>query len=139
MRTFEEFVKQGIVKKKKKDEARARDLIEGAEKRKHVMEKCLPLNQETAVQIMEECYDIMRELLEAKLSKDGYKSYSHEAVVSYLTNLGFPKDVVIFIDKLREIRHGTKYYGKAVSEEYAKKVKEFLEQVYPRLRKILLE
>lgn len=139
MRTFEEFLKQGIVKIKKKDEARARDLVEGAEKRKHVMEKYLPLNQETAIQIIEECYDIIRELLEAKLSRDGYKSYSHEAVVSYLTNLGFSKDVVIFVDKLREIRHGTKYYGKVVSEEYAQKVKEFLEQVYPKLRKIFLE
>lgn len=137
MRTFEEFLNQGIVKKKKKDEARARSLIEGAEKRKKVMEKYLPLNQETAVQIIEECYDIIRELLESKLSKEGYKSYSHEAVISYLANLDFPKDEVIFIDKLREIRHGTKYYGKAVNEEYAKKVKDFLEQIYPKLKKIV--
>ena len=139
MRAFEEFVKQGIVKKKKKDDARARDLIEGAEKRKHVMEKYLPLNQETAIHIIEECYDVIRELLEAKLSKEGHKSYSHEAVVSYLAELGFSKDVVTFFDTLREIRHGTKYYGRAVSEEYAQKVKEFLGQVYPRLKKILLD
>ncbi len=111
--------------------------IEGAEKRKHVMEKYLPLNQETAVQVIEECYDVIRELLEAKLRIEGYKSYSHEAVASYLTSLGFSKDAIIFFDKLREIRHRTKDYGKVVSEEYAKKVKEFLGQVYPRLRKII--
>jgi len=138
MRTFEEFLKQGLVKKKKKDEARAKSLIEGAEKRKAVMEKYLPLNAETAVQITEECYDIIRELLEAKLSNEGYKSYNHEAVISYLAELGFSKDELIFVDTLREIRHGTKYYGKIVNEEYAQKVKEFLDKIYLKLKKIAL-
>lgn len=139
MRSFNEFLKQGLVRKKKADEARAKSLIVGAEKRKAVMEKYLPLNDETAVQITEECYDIIRELLEAKLSKDGYKSYNHEAVVSYLIELGFSKEEVIFVDTLREIRHGTKYYGKVVNDEYAQKVKEFLSKIYPKLRKIALE
>ncbi|MEK6909383.1 MAG: hypothetical protein AABX23_05015 [Nanoarchaeota archaeon] len=76
-------------------------------------------------------------MLESKLSKDGYKSYNHEAVISYLTELGFTKEEVIFVDKLREIRHGTKYYGKTVNEEYAQKVKEFLEKIYDRLKNLL--
>ncbi len=139
MRTFEEFLEQGLVKKKKKDEARAKSLIEGAGKRKAIMEKYLPMNEETAIQIIEESYDIIRELLEAKLSKEGYKSYNHEAVVSYLSNLEFSKDEVIFVDKLREIRHGTKYYGKEVSLEYAEKVKKFLDEIYEKLKKIASE
>ena len=139
MRTFEEFLKQGLIKKKTKDESRARDLIKGAEERKKVMEKYLPLNQETAVKIVEECYDVIREFLEAKLSKEGYKSYNHEAVVSYLIKLDFSRDEVIFVDRLREIRHGTKYYGKHVELEYAKKVKEFLNEIYPKLKKIVSE
>jgi len=139
MRTFKEFLAQGLIKKKGKDEARAKSLVEGAEKRKKVMEKYLPVNQETAVQITEECYDIIRELLEAKLSMEGYKSYNHEAVVSYLEEIGFPKDEVIFVDKLREIRHGTKYYGKNVDLEYAKKVKDFLDLIYSKLKKIASE
>lgn len=102
MRTFKEFIEQGIVKKKKKDEARAKSLVEGAERRKNVMEKYLTLNEETAVQIIEESYDVIRELLEAKLSIEGYKTYSHEAVVSYLTNIGFSKDEVTFFDRLRD-------------------------------------
>lgn len=139
MRTFKEFLEQGMIKNKRKDEARAKSLVEGAEKRKRVMEKYLPVNQETAVQITEECYDIIRELLEAKLSKEGYKSYNHEAVVAYLEELGFPKDEIVFVDKLREIRHGTKYYGKDVDLEYAKKVKSFLDLVYLKLRKLASE
>ncbi|MEK6917702.1 MAG: hypothetical protein AABW51_02030 [Nanoarchaeota archaeon] len=136
MRTFAEFLKQGLVKKKTKDESRAKSLIKGAEERKKIMEKYLPLNEETAVQIVEECYDVIRELLEAKLSKDGYKSYNHEAVISYMTNLGFSRDEVVFVDKLREIRHGIKYYGKYVGLEYAEKVKDFLNKIYSKLKKI---
>ena len=139
MRTFKEFLELGFVKKKRKDEARARSLIDGSERRKQVMEKYLPLNSETAVQIIEESYDIIRELLEARLSKEGYKSYNHEAVILYLAELGFSKDKVLFVDRLREIRHGTKYYGKTVDVEYAKKAKEFLEEIYPKLRKLALD
>lgn len=138
MRAFKEFVGQGLVKKKKRDEARANSLIEAAEKRKNVMEKYLPINEETAVQIIEESYDVIRELLEARLSKDGYKSYNHEAVISYMTDLEFPKDEVVFVDKLREIRHGTKYYGKSVKVEYAQKVRSFLDSIYTRLKKTAL-
>lgn len=139
MRTFEEFVKQGVVKKKKRDEDRASSLIGGAEKRKHVLEKYLPLNEETAVQVIEECYDIVRELLEATLSAEGYKTYSHEATVAYFAKLGFPKDEVLFLDALREVRHGTKYYGKSVAIDYAQRVQQFLKSLYPKLCKIALE
>ncbi len=138
MRAFEEFVKHDIVKKKNKDEARAQDLIEGAEKRKKVMEKYLPLNEETAIKITEECYDIILGLIEAKLNKEGYKTYSHEAKVAYFAELGFPREDVTFLDNLREIRHGTKYYGKNVLLDYAQRVKDFLESVYSKLRKIAL-
>ena len=139
MRTFEEFLKLGFVRKKKIDEARAESLIRGAEERKKVMEKYLPLNEETTMKIVEECYDIIREFLEAKLSKDGYKSYNHEAVVSYLTNLGFSKNDVSFFDKLREVRHGTKYYGKKVEKDYAKNVLNFVKEIYPKLKRKVLD
>lgn len=117
MRTFDEFLKIGLVKKRSKNEAKANSLIESAEKRKRVVEKYLPLNEETAVQIMEELYDVVRELLEAKLSREGYKSYNHEAVVAYFGELGFSRHEVVFLDRLREIRNGTKYYGKNISIE----------------------
>ena len=64
---------------------------------------------------------------------------NHEAVVAYLADLGFSKDEVVFVDKLREIRHGTKYYGKSVDVEYAQKVREFLDVLYSKLKKIASE
>ena len=139
MRTFEEFVQHNIVRKKKKDELLAQNILQGAQHRKNILEKYLPLNEETSVQIIEGCYDIIRELIEATLSKEGYKTYSHEAAVAYFAYLGFGKADVDFLDTLREVRNGTKYYGKLVMFDYAKRVKEFLERHYSRLLKIASE
>ena len=44
MRSFNEFLKQGLVRKKKADEARAKSLIVGAEKRKAVIKFIILLN-----------------------------------------------------------------------------------------------
>lgn len=136
MRSFKEFLEQGMIKEREKDEARARNLIKSAEKRKSVMEKYLPLNEETAVQVIEESYDVIRELLEAKLCKRGYKRYNREAVVAYSAELGFSEEDVLFVDRLREIRHRTTYYGKSVTSEYAQKVKDFLGGIYEKLKEI---
>jgi len=139
MREFKEYLASGIVKKRAKNEARAKSLLDAAEKRKNVMEKYLPLNGETSVKIIEECYDVIRELLEAKLINEGYKTYSHEAAVSYLKVLGFSQDKIIFLDELRKVRNGTKYYGEQTDEEYARKVKEFLSDNYTKLRSAVLD
>ena len=82
-------------------------------------------------------YDVVRELIEAKLLLGGYKSYSHEATVSYLKSLGFSSSEVEFMDELRDIRNHTKYYGHLVNVEYAKKVSEFVNKLYPKIERMI--
>ena len=134
MRNFDEFVKKGIVKKRRKDSARAKSLIDEAEKRLKFY-KAIPLKDDSANYIIENMYDVIRELIEAKLLLEGYKSYSHEAKVSYLKNLNFTISEVKFLDDLRMIRNKTKYYGHRINEEYAKRVLDFVDKIYSRLKK----
>lgn len=136
MRHFNEFLKIGLVKVRSKDLARAKSLIESAKKRKKVMEKYLPLNEETSKQITEESYDIIRELIEAILSKNGYKSYSHEATISFLKELNFSDYDIKFADDLRKVRNGSKYYGEDIDVEYTKKVSQFLNEIFDKLNKL---
>ena len=82
-------------------------------------------------------YEVIRELIEAKMILEGYKSYSHEATVSYLKKLGFSSSEVEFMDELRSIRNQTRYYGHLVNVEYAKKVSEFVNKTYPRLKTLI--
>ena len=139
MKKFEEYLNEGTIKKQKSDMPRAKSLLEAAEKRRYFIKKYIPLNEETTVQIIEECYDIIRELIESKLSKEGYKTYSHEATISYLKTLNtFSENEIRFIDELRKIRHGTKYYGKTISLEYATRVINFLNNIYEKLKKFAI-
>lgn len=136
MRNFSEFAKHEIVKKKKVDEARAESLVESAKERLEFV-KTINFEEKNSKYIAENVYDVIRELIEAKLCLEGYKSYSHEATISYLKDLGFSEQEVKFVDELREVRHGIKYYGKDVGVEYARRVYEFLDSIYSRLKRLV--
>ncbi len=136
MKNFEEYLKKGIVKTRNKNIKRVKSLLEEAHKRLKFY-NAIPISEESANYIIENMYDVIRELIEAKLLLDGYKSYSHEATVSYLKKLEFSSSEVEFMDELRNIRNQTKYYGHLVNTEYAKKVSEFVNKSYPRLKALI--
>src|SRR3989344_4372373 len=129
MKNFEEYLKRGIVKIRKKNIERVKSLIEESDKRLRFYNN-MPISEDSANYIIENMYDVIRELIEAKMLLDGYKSYSHEATVSYLKKLEFSFSEVEFMDELRDIRNHTKYYGHLVNTEYAKKVSEFVNKTY---------
>lgn len=133
MKIFEEYLKKGLVKTRKENTARVKSILEEVDKRLKFF-NAIPISEESANYIIENMYDVMRELIEAKLLLEGYKSYSHEAIVSYLKKLGFSSSEVGFMDELRDIRNHTKYYGHLVNSEYAKKVSEFVNKAYPKLK-----
>jgi len=143
MKKFEEYVKENIVKKITPDFSRAKSLKEEAQKRKQFLEKLtlkLPLTDENANYYLEHIYDIIMELIRAKMLKDGYKSSglgAHEAEISYLKNQGFKQTTIDLLDELRYFRNGIKYYGKKLDEEYAQKCLELLKQNYDLLKKLI--
>ncbi|MFH1971873.1 MAG: hypothetical protein ABIJ18_00160 [archaeon] len=61
------------------------------------------------------------------------KTFSHEAEVAYLRNLGFSEKKIEFMNQLRYFRNGIKYYGKEFDKEYAQKVIIFLDKAYAKL------
>ncbi|MBS3138236.1 hypothetical protein J4207_00860, partial [Candidatus Woesearchaeota archaeon] len=84
------------------------------------------------------CYDIMMELLRAKMLLNGYNASgigAHEAEVAYMRLLGFEEKDVQFADQIRFFRNGMLYYGTILDKEYAEKVLLFLEKVRKQLTK----
>ncbi len=137
---FEEYIKEGIVKKVKSNKERARSLLNESERKmsslKRRLEK-LGLNNEDANDYIGYCYDIMMQLLRAKLYLEGYSSGgqgAHEAEVSFLRVLGFNEKDVQFADQIRYFRNGILYYGTILDKEYAQKVIDFIENIYPKLK-----
>jgi hypothetical protein len=142
LKRFEEFLSSGIIKKQTSDRERAKNLILESEDKLNFFYKVrekLGISELNPNYIIETCYDVLIELIRAKLLIDGYKTDSHEAEVSYMKNLGFSENDANFMNQLRYFRNGIKYYGRILDKEYSKKVLNFTKGIYPLLKKLTNE
>lgn len=141
LKPFEYFLKEGIAKKRSPDRERARSLIEeseGAYKFLLEITTKIGISDSNSNYIVKNAYDIIMELIRAKMLASGYSasgSHAHEAEVSYLRELGFPEPEVQFTNTLRYFRNGITYYGTRLDRNYAKMVIDFLEKILPKLKK----
>ena len=137
LKSFEEFLAKNIVRKQTPNRHRALSLLNEAEEKNKFLEislRNIPSEQMSPNFIVEHCYDVIIELVRAKMFLDGFNSgNSHEAEVSYMEKLEFPKSEVVFMDELRYYRNGIKYYGKILDKEYADKVLTFMKKTFPKL------
>src|SRR3989338_9694477 len=142
MRAFEYFLEEGIVNRQTSNLQRTLSLLLEADEKKEFLEtalKNIPPAEIKANFVVDYCYDIIMELLRAKMFLDGFNSgNSHYAEVSYLKKLGFPESQVVFMNEIRYFRNGTKYYGTILTKEYAQKVLEFMNKIHPQLKKLFL-
>ncbi len=112
---FDYYLKIGLVKKSFVDRNRAKSLIKIASERLTLAKKLENPNFK-----LEMSYEAIIECIEAIMSLKGYKSYSHEANIAFLKNIGFQESEIIKIDNLRKLRHRSKYYGESISKEVSK-------------------
>jgi len=142
-KNFEEYLTKGVIKKCSINKSRAEFLIEESEKSLRGLKKridIMEIDDDNANSIIKDCYDILMELIRAKLLLDGYNSsgqFAHEAEVSYLKKLGFSDNEVAFINDLRYFKNSINYYGKILSVEYAKQVSNFTNKIYPKLKRMV--
>jgi len=81
-------------------------------------------------------------LIRARLYLEGFKASgegAHEAEVSYLYETEFSEADIEFMNEMRFLRNGIKYYGRRLNKEYAEKVISFAERIIPYLKKHLKE
>jgi len=143
IRSFDEFIKQNIVKKQSIDKSRAEFLVKEAENGyNNLLEKIqkIGIREDNANDFVKSCYDILVELIRAKMLLDGYNASgkgAHEAEVSYMRVLGFVEKDVQFADQIRYFRNGMLYYGTILDKEYTEKVIDFTKRIYSKLKKIV--
>ena len=143
IKNFDEFIRKNIVKKQSIDKSRAEFLIKESENSyKNLLEmiKKLQLNDVNANTYVKSCYDILMELIRAKMLLDGYNASgfgAHEAEISYMKILGFNEKDLQFADQMRFFRNGIMYYGTILDAEYANKVIEFTKRMNSRLKEII--
>jgi len=140
IKKFDEFIRNNIVKKQSIDKSRAEFLIKESENSYNnllEMIKKLQLNDVNANTYVKSCYDILMELIRAKMLLDGYNASgfgAHEAEIAYMRILGFDEKDMQFADQMRYFRNGIMYYGTSLDAEYANKVIEFTKKIYSKLK-----
>ena len=143
IRNFDEFIKENIVKKQSIDKSRAEFLVKEAENSyNNLLEKIqkIELSNNNANDFIKSCYDLLMEIIRAKILLDGYNASgfgAHEAEVSYMRVLGLDENDVQFVNQLRFFRNGILYYGAILDKEYAEKVIEFTKIIYPKLKQMI--
>ena len=143
IKNFDEFIKKGIVKKQSPDKPRAEFLIKESEQDYLLLSELLnklKIDDKNSNMFIKSCYDILMELIRAKMLLEGYNASgfgAHEAEVSYMRVSGFDEKDVQFVDQIRFFRNGMLYYGTMLDRVYAEKVVRFTKKIYPKLREMV--
>ena len=135
MKDFDYYIKEGSVKRQSVDVELAKSLKDDAMLRAEKVVK-LPVKEFSKI-IFENVYDALRELLDAVLALEGYKSYSHEASIAYLKKFGVEDSLLAELDSFRYKRNSSKYYGKSLSGEDAEAIMYFYDKQSVKIIKII--
>ncbi len=138
---FEDFVKEGSVRKVSPDRQLAKSLVRIANIRLKNLET-IDITDDNSFSVIENCYEAIREMTDALMSLKGFKSYSHEANVEFLrkfysVNVGYGN--INKVDRYRRIRNDIKYKGllttKYEAEETVKNTKAIIDILMKLLEK----
>ncbi len=113
-----------------KNDVRANALVEMAKERFEDINK-----ESKTYKIVEEYYEIIKELISALMYLNGFKTLSHKMLVIYLERnyKEFNKSEIILIDELRKLRNNILYYGQKVEKEFLLNNKKELNLIIKKL------
>jgi len=115
---FEDFIKNGNVRRSSKDESLVKSLIRNSKKDLKFLDK-IKIDANSSRKLMANYYDVLRSILEAMVLLKKYKVYSHEAFTYFLKENG-EEIISIKFDRFRKIRNSINYYGGDITMEDAK-------------------
>ena len=135
MMPFEYFLQKKDIRKIPPDKELAKSLTNDMKER---IEKSLILDINNFSKfIFENIYDALRGFWDILLATKGFKSYSHQASISFLTKEDFDIPTIEELDKFRFKRNSSKYYGQIITPEDAKQIKEFYLKNKDKFNKII--
>lgn len=138
MKDFSYYLRTGDVKKQRKNIILSESLMKQAEERLDYI-STQEMRNKIVRFIIEDIYESMREAVESLMILQGFKSYSHEATVSFLQK--FPKEIIRSdieeLDRLRKIRNDIMYRAKNVDIIEGRSALNFAKKLFPKLQKIL--
>jgi len=123
------------VKRKRQDPEEAKALLKMTEKREAYINAIKNTRNFTSL-IIEDYYEIIKELITAIMSSDGYKSYSHECLIIFMEKFyNLSKSHLVLIDQLRRIRNDINYRGISVDYSYLERNENSIKEIIIELKK----
>jgi hypothetical protein len=119
-----------------KEKDRAEDLFDMAKDRLELL-NLIP--KDRYYKIIEEYYEIIKELLTAVMYLDGYKTLSHVKLIEYFS-LNYKElkiEEIKLVDNLRKFRISIVYYGRKMSKEFLLNYEEDIKKTIKILIKLV--
>jgi hypothetical protein len=97
------------------------------------------MGPELTTLIVEGYYEIIKELITAIMSADGWKTVSHELLIGYLAKFykEFSQAELHVIDQLRKTRNDIAYRGVMIKQDYLTRNKDAISKIINRLKQIV--
>lgn len=92
--------------------------------------------------LVEGYYEIVKELITAIMSTEGWKTVSHELLIGYLAKFyshEFSQAEIHIMDQLRKTRNDIAYRGIIVRPDYLKRNKDSILKIIDKLKKLAHE
>ena len=91
-----------------------------------------------ATLLVEEYYEIVKELITAIMSCDGWKTTSHEFLIGYLAKFypEFNTAEIALIDQLRQMRNDIDYRGVMINSEYVERNQATILELISKLKDV---
>ena len=119
------------------DKEKAKSILKMVELRVEML-KLIPLNK-YASPLVEEYYEIIKELITAILLIEGYKTLSHIELIRYIENnrKEFTEEDISVLDNLRILRNRVTYEGFFINTSYLERNEISFKEMIKKLKNLI--
>ncbi len=138
IKPFVYYIRENLAVKSFPNPGMARSLIEKGEIRLGRIKKTSITEEESSI-VFEEIYECLREMCQSLMELEGFKPYSHEALISFVKERNFlSEEKVTVLDNYRILRNNSVYKAEKVSLQKCLEALQFAKGIAPEL-KVLFE
>ena len=97
--------------------------------------------QEFASLVVEDYYEVIKEAITALMAIDGYKTLSHEALITYMKEFytDFSQSEITLMDQLRVLRNKIAYKGFFIAPDFLERNEARIEEIVSKIKGVLEE
>ena len=126
---FKDYIERGKVRSKSSDPSQARSLLKRSASKFETMEK-LGISEDTATDYLENVYESCKMLIQSLMAVEGFKPYSHEAVIAYaIDELDLDMVNSNTLNRYRKLRNDISYRGEIATVKEAENIKQLYQEL----------